>query len=348
MNYGGLFDPDKKKSRIKELESLMLDANFWNDKDNSEKVVSELNNLKNSLSNISKVKDEISDALELIEMLKSDNNDDVKSELESNIEKYESEVSNLEVEVLLSGEYDKCDCIIDIHPGAGGTESCDWASMLYRMYTRFCEKRGYKIEIVDYQDGEEAGLKNVSMIIRGINAYGYLKNEKGVHRLIRISPFDSNKRRHTSFASVDVTPIYENSDFKIDPNDIRIDIYRASGHGGQGVNTTDSAVRITHIPTKIVVTCQNERSQIRNKEMAMNVLKNKLYNLELERKEKELSSIKGENKDINFGSQIRTYTLHPYSLVKDHRTNTEVSDPTKVLDGDIDIFINDNLKNNVC
>ncbi len=326
----------------------MLDANFWNDKDNSEKVVSELNNLKNSLSNVSKVKDEISDALELIEMLKSDNNDDVKSELESNIEKYESEVSNLEVEVLLSGEYDKCDCIIDIHPGAGGTESCDWASMLYRMYTRFCEKRGYKIEIVDYQDGEEAGLKNVSMIIRGINAYGYLKNEKGVHRLIRISPFDSNKRRHTSFASVDVTPIYENSDFKIDPNDIRIDIYRASGHGGQGVNTTDSAVRITHIPTKIVVTCQNERSQIRNKEMAMNVLKNKLYNLELERKEKELSSIKGENKDINFGSQIRTYTLHPYSLVKDHRTNTEVSDPTKVLDGDIDIFINDNLKNNVC
>ena len=348
MNYGGLFDPDKKKSRIKELESLMLDANFWNDKDNSEKVVSELNNLKNSLSNVSKVKDEISDALELIEMLKSDNNDDVKSELESNIEKYESEVSNLEVEVLLSGEYDKCDCIIDIHPGAGGTESCDWASMLYRMYTRFCEKRGYKIEIVDYQDGEEAGLKSVSMIIRGINAYGYLKNEKGVHRLIRISPFDSNKRRHTSFASVDVTPIYENSDFKIDPNDIRIDIYRASGHGGQGVNTTDSAVRITHIPTKIVVTCQNERSQIRNKEMAMNVLKNKLYNLELERKEKELSSIKGENKDINFGSQIRTYTLHPYSLVKDHRTNTEVSDPTKVLDGDIDIFINDNLKNNVC
>lgn len=348
MNYGGLFDPDKKKSRIKELESLMLDANFWNDKDNSEKVVSELNNLKNSLSNVSKVKDEISDALELIEMLKSDNNDDVKSELESNIEKYESEVSNLEVEVLLSGEYDKCDCIIDIHPGAGGTESCDWASMLYRMYTRFCEKRGYKIEIVDYQAGEEAGLKSVSMIIRGINAYGYLKNEKGVHRLIRISPFDSNKRRHTSFASVDVTPIYENSDFKIDPNDIRIDIYRASGHGGQGVNTTDSAVRITHIPTKIVVTCQNERSQIRNKEMAMNVLKNKLYNLELERKEKELSSIKGENKDINFGSQIRTYILHPYSLVKDHRTNTEVSDPTKVLDGDIDIFINDNLKNNVC
>ena len=347
MNYGGHFDPDKKNKRISKLESLMLDANFWNDKENSEKVVSELNSLKRSLSDISKVKSEINDALELIEMLKSDNNDDIKNELESNVSKYEDIVSNLEVEVLLNGEYDKCDSIIDIHPGAGGTESCDWASMLYRMYTRFCEKKGYKIEVVDYQDGEEAGLKSVSMIIRGINAYGYLKNEKGVHRLIRISPFDSNKRRHTSFASVDVTPIYENSDFKIDPNDIRIDIYRASGHGGQGVNTTDSAIRITHIPTKVVVTCQNERSQIRNKETAMNVLKNKLYKLELEKKEKKLSSIKGENKDINFGSQIRTYTLSPYSLVKDHRTNTECGDPTKVLDGDIDIFINANLKNNV-
>ncbi len=347
MNYGGRFDPDEKNKRISELESLMLDVNFWNDKDNSEKIVSELNSLKRSLSDISKVKDEINDALELIELLKSDSNDDVKRELESNVSKYEDIVSNLEVEVLLNGEYDKCDAIIDIHPGAGGTESCDWASMLYRMYTRYCEKHDYKIEVVDYQDGEEAGIKSASMIIRGINAYGYLKNEKGVHRLIRISPFDSNKRRHTSFASVDVTPIYENSDFKIDPNEIRIDIYRASGHGGQGVNTTDSAIRITHIPTKIVVTCQNERSQIRNKETAMNVLKNKLYKLELEKKEKELSSIKGENKDINFGSQIRTYTLHPYSLVKDHRTNTECGDPTKVLDGDIDIFINANLKNNV-
>ena len=347
MNYGGRFDPDEKNKRISELESLMLDINFWNDKDNSKKIVSELNSLKRSLSDISKVKDEINDALELIELLKSDSNDDVKRELESNVSKYEDIVSNLEVEVLLNGEYDKCDAIIDIHPGAGGTESCDWASMLYRMYTRYCEKHDYKIEVVDYQDGEEAGIKSASMIIRGINAYGYLKNEKGVHRLIRISPFDSNKRRHTSFASVDVTPIYENSDFKIDPNEIRIDIYRASGHGGQGVNTTDSAIRITHIPTKIVVTCQNERSQIRNKETAMNVLKNKLYKLELEKKEKELSSIKGENKDINFGSQIRTYTLHPYSLVKDHRTNTECGDPTKVLDGDIDIFINANLKNNV-
>ena len=325
----------------------MLAPDFWNDKDNSEKVVSELNSLKNILSSVSSVKDEISDVLELIDMLKVEDNDDIKKELESNIDRLESSVDGLEINVLLSGEYDKCDAIVDIHPGAGGTESCDWASMLYRMYTRWCEKHNYKIEIVDYQDGEEAGIKSVSMIVRGLNAYGYLKNEKGVHRLIRISPFDSNKRRHTSFASVDITPIYENSDFTIDPNDIRIDIYRASGHGGQGVNTTDSAVRITHIPTKIVVTCQNERSQIRNKEIAMNVLKNKLYQLELEKREKELNSIKGENMEINFGSQIRTYTLHPYSLVKDHRTNTEVSDPAKVLDGDIDIFISANLKNNV-
>ena len=326
---------------------MMLAPNFWNDKDNSEKVVSELNSLKNILSSVSSVKDEISDALELIDMLKAEDNDDIKKELESNIDRLESAVDGLEINVLLSGEYDKCDAIVDIHPGAGGTESCDWASMLYRMYTRWCEKHNYKIEIVDYQDGEEAGIKSVSMIVRGINAYGYLKNEKGVHRLIRISPFDSNKRRHTSFASVDITPIYENSDFTIDPNDIRIDIYRASGHGGQGVNTTDSAVRITHIPTKIVVTCQNERSQIRNKEIAMNVLKNKLYQLELEKREKELNSIKGENKEINFGSQIRTYTLHPYSLVKDHRTNIECGDPARVLDGDIDLFISANLKNNV-
>ena len=255
----------------------------------------------------------------------------------------------MEINLLLSGPYDKCDCILEIHPGAGGTESCDWALMLYRMYTRWCEKNNYKVDVIDYQNGEEAGIKSVSLMIHGINSYGYLKNEKGVHRLIRISPFDSNSRRHTSFASVDITPIYNGADIEIDikESDIRIDIYRSSGHGGQGVNTTDSAVRITHLPTKIVVTCQNERSQIRNKEIAMNVLKNKLYQLEIEKREKELQNIKGENKEINFGSQIRTYTMHPYSLVKDHRTNTEVSNVLKVLDGDIFEFINDNLRRGV-
>ena len=325
----------------------MSGPNFWNDKNHSEAVVSELNNLKNSLTGVSKCKSEIEASLELIEMLKIEDNDDLKKELENNISKLEKNLSELEITVLLNKPYDKCDCILDIHPGAGGTESCDWASMLYRMYTRWCESKNYKLELVDYQDGEEAGIKSVSVIIKGNNAYGYLKNEKGVHRLIRISPFDSNKRRHTSFASVDVTPIYENTDYEINPNDLRIDIYRASGHGGQGVNTTDSAVRITHIPTKIVVTCQNERSQIRNKETALNVLKNKLYKLELEKREKELSSIKGENMEINFGSQIRTYTLKPYTLVKDHRTGVEFTDAAKVLDGDIDVFINANLKKEV-
>ena len=325
----------------------MSGPNFWNDKNHSEAVVSELNNLKNSLTGVSKCKSEIGASLELIEMLKIEDNDDLKKELENNISKLEKNLSELEITVLLNKPYDKCDCILDIHPGAGGTESCDWASMLYRMYTRWCESKNYKLELVDYQDGEEAGIKSVSVIIKGNNAYGYLKNEKGVHRLIRISPFDSNKRRHTSFASVDITPIYENTDYEINPNDLRIDIYRASGHGGQGVNTTDSAVRITHIPTKIVVTCQNERSQIRNKETALNVLKNKLYKLELEKREKELSSIKGENMEINFGSQIRTYTLKPYTLVKDHRTGVEFTDAAKVLDGDIDVFINANLKKEV-
>ena len=216
--------------------------------------------------------------------------------------------------------------------------------MLYRMYTRYFDKKGYKYEVIDYLDGEEAGIKSVTMLVHGINVYGYLKCEKGVHRLVRISPFDSNKRRHTSFASVDVTPLFDNSvDIEINDADIRIDVYRSSGKGGQGVNTTDSAVRITHIPTHIVVTCQNERSQIKNKEIAMNVLKNKLYELEIKKKEENLKNIKGELSDINFGSQIRSYVMHPYSLVKDNRTNTETSDVKGVMDGNIDIFINDNL-----
>lgn len=218
--------------------------------------------------------------------------------------------------------------------------------MLYRMYTRWCEKKNYKIEVLDYQDGEEAGIKNVSIRVIGHNAYGYLKNEKGVHRLVRLSPFDSNNRRHTSFASVEITPeIEQDSDIDIDEKDLKIDVYRSTGAGGQGVNTTDSAVRITHLPTKIVVTCQNERSQIQNKEQALKVLKNKLLIKKLEEQAQELNEIKGDQANINFGSQIRSYVLHPYSMVKDHRTNTETSNVTKVLDGDIDMFIEANLKN---
>ena len=249
---------------------------------------------------------------------------------------------------MLNGPYDKNNCILEIHPGAGGTESCDWASMLYRMYTRYCKKKNYKVEILDYQDGEEAGIKSVSMLVKGLNAYGYLKNEKGIHRLVRLSPFDSNNRRHTSFVSVEVTPeIEKNDEIEIDEKDLKIDVYRSSGAGGQGVNTTDSAVRITHLPTKIVVTCQNERSQIQNKEHALNVLKNKLLILKMEQEEDELNKIKGESKEINFGSQIRSYVLHPYSMIKDHRTNVETSNTDKVLDGDLDMFIEENLKRNV-
>ena len=348
MIYGGHFDTDNKNKKINELESITNDINFWNRMD-ANKIYKELNSLKNTLKEVETLKNNINSSIETLNLLKTENDDEIKELLENDIINIEEQLNKLEIKLLLSNEYDNCDCILDIHPGAGGTESCDWALMLYRMYTRFCDKHNYKYEVIDYQDGDEAGIKSVSIMIHGDNAYGYLKNEKGVHRLIRISPFDSNSRRHTSFASIDITPIYNESDFDIviPESDIRVDIYRSSGHGGQGVNTTDSAVRITHLPTKIVVTCQNERSQIRNKEIAMNVLKNKLYQLEIEKKEQELLNIKGENKDINFGSQIRTYTMHPYSLVKDHRTNTEVTNVSKVLDGDIDLFIQDNLKRGV-
>ena len=281
----------------------------------------------------------------MINLLEVEFDDDLLKDLEISTKKLHLETENLNKLLLLNGPYDKYDCILEIHPGAGGTESCDWASMLYRMYLRYCEKKSFKVTILDYQDGDEAGLKSVFILIKGTNAYGYLKNEKGIHRLVRLSPFDSNNRRHTSFASVEVTPdIDKDVDIQIDEKDLKIDVYRSSGAGGQGVNTTDSAVRITHLPTKTVVTCQNERSQIQNKEQALRVLKNKLLLMEIERQEQELNKIKGDQMNINFGSQIRSYVMHPYSMVKDHRTNTETSNVTKVLDGDIDEFIEDNLK----
>ena len=267
------------------------------------------------------------------------------NEVISSIKGIDTRVSELNTLLLLNGPYDKNDCILDIHPGAGGTESCDWASMLYRMYLRWCEKKNYKVTILDYQDGDEAGIKSVSLLIKGEYAYGYLKNEKGIHRLVRLSPFDSNNRRHTSFASIEVTPeIEQDTSIEIDEKDLKIDVYRSTGAGGQGVNTTDSAVRITHLPTKIVVTCQNERSQIQNKEQALRVLKNKLLVKKLEEQEEELNKIKGIQRNIDFGSQIRSYVMHPYSMVKDHRTNYETSNVSKVLDGDIDEFIESNLK----
>ena len=327
----------------------MSNSNFWNDKKKSEKVINELNNLKKVIGSVNKLKEKIKSNLEMLEELKINNDLELQNIIEQEKAEIEKELENLEISVLLDGPYDNLNAILELHSGAGGTEACDWVAMLYRMYTRWCEKKNYKIEVLDIQEGEEAGIKSLSIIIKGINVYGYLKCEKGIHRLVRISPFDSNSRRHTSFASVNVTPLFENNDIDIEikDQDLRIDVYRSSGCGGQGVNTTDSAVRITHIPTKIVVTCQNERSQIQNKERAMEVLKNKLYQLELDKRNNELKSIKGEDLDINFGSAMRSYVMHPYSLVKDTRTGTENSNVLKVLDGDIDMFINDVLKKGV-
>ena len=342
MIYGGYFEPEEKLKRKQELENLMKEANFWDDKRKSEEVINELNSIKNILEDCQTLKNRIESDIELIEEIEDK---EVEEIINSDIEPIEEKLIELENLLVLNGPYDKNNAIIEIHPGAGGTESCDWANMLYRMYTRWCEKKNYKIEVIDYQEGEVAGIKSVTLLVKGMYAYGYLKCEKGVHRLIRISPFDSGARRHTSFASIDVMPYFDNDiNIEINPNDLRIDIFRSSGNGGQGVNTTDSAVRILHIPTKIMVTCQDERSQIINKEKAMAVLKSKLYQLELEKQDEELKKIQGIQKEINFGSQIRSYVLHPYKMVKDHRTNKEVSNVTKVLDGDIDIFINEFLK----
>lgn len=348
MNYGGYFEPSIKEKRIKELEDMMSSPNFWDNQKESEKVITELNNLKKSIEVVKKLKNQIENNITTLELLKQEQDTELFNLIIEEKEEIEKKLDNLEIEMLLNGLYDKMNAIVEIHSGAGGTEAQDWANMLYRMYERYFLKKGYQIEIIDIQPCDDAGIKSVSMIVKGFNLFGYLKGEKGVHRLIRISPFDSGARRHTSFASVDVTPLFDsNIDIDINPSDLRIDVYRSSGNGGQGVNTTDSAVRITHIPTKTVVTCQNERSQIQNKEKAMEILKNKLYKLELEKKEQELKGIKGDIMDVNFGSQIRTYVMHPYFMVKDHRTNVETSNVDKVLDGDLDLFINAYLKRGV-
>ena len=345
MNYGGHFDIPSKKDEIEKLSHQTESPNFWNDREKAEEVLSKQKELKDLVNSIESLKIEIESTLEVLKLLEIEPDSNIYDEIKDTTKNISEKTDKLNLLLMLNGPYDKCNCILDIHPGAGGTESCDWASMLYRMYLRYCEKKGYKVEVLDYQDGDEAGIKSVSIRVVGLNAYGYLKNEKGVHRLVRLSPFDSNNRRHTSFASVEVTPeIEQDNTIEIDENDLKIDVYRSTGAGGQGVNTTDSAVRITHLPTKIVVTCQNERSQIQNKEQALRVLKNKLLLMKIEAQEEELNRIKGNQSEINFGSQIRSYVLHPYSMVKDHRTNVETSNVTKVLDGDIDLFIESNLK----
>ena len=295
--------------------------------------------LRKIVDRVNSLKKEIQDDLDLLPLLSEGELEGIPLDL------LKKEIEELEITTLLNGEYDALNCYLEIHPGAGGTESCDWASMLLRMYQRFLEKNNYQVKIIDYQDGEEAGIKSVTLQIEGEYAYGYLKTENGVHRLVRISPFDANRRRHTSFASVTVTPIFDTSiQIDIRDEDLKIDVYHSSGAGGQSVNTSNSAVRITHLPTKTVVTCQTERSQLRNKEIAMELLKNKLYQKELAEQEKLKKEVAGDVSNIDFGSQIRSYILEPYKLVKDHRSKYESTDPAKVLDGDIMPFIKSLLK----
>jgi len=323
----------------------MSGSTFWDDKEKADLTLKEVTELKNLTQDIKNLKEETENNLELIELLLVEKDDELLHNLEEEIQKQSKKLEKISVLLLLNGPYDKNNCTLEVHSGAGGTEACDWAAMLYRMYLRYCEKKGYKVEVLDYQEGEEVGIKSATIEIKGMNAYGYLKCEKGVHRLVRLSPFDAANKRHTSFASIDIVPEFDNTiNVEINEKDLKIDVYRSSGKGGQGVNTTDSAVRITHLPTKTVVTCQNERSQIQNKETAMKMLKAKLYVIEQEKKNKELNDIKGTYQNIEFGSQIRSYVMHPYSMVKDHRTNTETSNVNKVMDGDIDLFIESYLK----
>ena len=333
---------DNIKEEIQSLENEVKDDNFWNRKDSSE-ILSDLEHKKNSIKLYEETMTLIEDSNLILEMDLSE--EDLKT-LEKDILKIKENLEKLKIEVILNGEYDKNDCLLEIHSGAGGTESNDWADMIKRMYLRYFEKSGYKYEIISEQPGEEVGIKGAIIKVKGLNAFGYLKGETGVHRLVRISPFDSNKRRHTSFASVLVTPVINTKiEINIKEEDLKIDVYRSSGAGGQSVNTTDSAVRITHLPTKIVVTCQNERSQIKNKEKALEILKNKLYLLEKETLDEKINDLKGSVMDVNFGSQIRNYFLEPYKLVKDLRSGYETSNAEDVLNGNIDNFLESNLKN---
>jgi peptide chain release factor 2 len=323
----------------------MLHPDFWNDQEAAQKVINEANALKEQVNTFMEMNESYENLDVTFELLKEELDAELQAELEEELMALTAKLDEYELEMLLSEPYDKNNAILELHPGAGGTESQDWGSMLLRMYTRWAEKRGYKVETLDYLPGDEAGIKSVTLAIRGHNAYGYLKAEKGVHRLVRISPFDSSGRRHTSFVSCEIMPELDD-DIEVDirTEDLKIDTYRASGAGGQHINTTDSAVRITHIPTGVVVTCQSERSQIKNRDAAMKMLKAKLYQREIEEKEKQLAEIRGEQKEIGWGSQIRSYVFHPYSMVKDHRTGSESGNVQGVMDGDLDQFIDSYLR----
>ncbi len=332
---------DNMYKLIEENEQKMLEPTFWDDSSNATKIVQETNDLKDSISNYNNLAKKLEDLETIIEL----SDESLFEEAENIINSLNKKIETTEIKLLLDEEYDTLNAIVELHPGAGGTESQDWTLMLYRMYKRYAEKNKFEFELIDYQEANDAGIKSVTFMIKGKNAFGTLKAEKGVHRLVRISPFDSNARRHTSFAACNITPeIIENNDIVINMDELKIDTYRSSGAGGQHVNTTDSAVRITHIPTGIVVSCQNERSQIQNKERALNILKSKLYQKYKEEQDALMKNIGTPLTDNAFGSQIRSYVLHPYSMVKDHRTQTESSNPSNVLDGDLEDFINSYLK----
>ncbi|GEN29903.1 peptide chain release factor 2 [Cerasibacillus quisquiliarum] len=326
----------------------MAAPQFWDDQKKAQTVINEANGLKHLLEDFAQINEMLEDLEVTYELVKEESDLELMADLQSNMKKLIKEANRFELHLLLSEPYDANNAILELHPGAGGTESQDWASILLRMYQRWAEDKGYKVDVLNYLPGEEAGVKSVTLLIKGHNAYGYLKAEKGVHRLVRISPFDSSGRRHTSFVSCDVTPeLTDDVDIEVKAEDIKIDTYRASGAGGQHVNTTDSAVRITHIPTNTIVTCQNERSQIKNRESAMKMLKSKLYQLEIEKQQEELAALRGEQKEIGWGSQIRSYIFHPYTMVKDHRTNIEIGNGQSVIDGNIDPFIDAYLRSQV-
>ncbi|MCY4488901.1 MAG: peptide chain release factor 2 [Deltaproteobacteria bacterium] len=333
-------DVETKQKRIDELVTLTAKPDFWNDADRAQEVLKEQSLLREAVDDYGKCQTSIEEARFFLELAEEENDAEALEETETRLREVTDSVAGMELRRLLGGTDDRRDAIVTLHPGAGGTESQDWAEMLLRMYLRWGDRRGYKTEIMEYQPGEEAGVKRVTFTIAGDYAYGYMKCEAGIHRLVRISPFDANSRRHTSFASVFVYPEVDDTiDVEINESDLRIDTYRASGAGGQHVNKTDSAVRITHLPTNVVAACQNERSQHKNKAMAMRILRSRLYELEVQKQRELMDSYAKAKKDIAWGSQIRSYVLHPYRMVKDHRTNLEVGNADAVLDGDIDRFI---------
>ena len=338
-------DLENKERRITELDKSMEEPGFWDDPERSTKTVREAKNLKDNVDGYKHLEQQYEDIQVMIEMGYEENDPAMIPEIQEMLDEFVKELEELRTKTLLSGEYDGCNAILKLNAGAGGTEAMDWCSMLYRMYQRWADKKGFTTEVLDFLDGDEAGLKSITLQVNGENAYGYLKSEKGVHRLVRISPFNAAGKRQTSFVSCDVMPdIEEDLDVEINPDDLRIDTYRSSGAGGQHINKTSSAIRITHLPTGIVVQCQNERSQFQNKDKAMQMLKAKLYLLKQQENAEKLSDIRGDVKDINFGNQIRSYVMQPYTLVKDHRTNAENGNVNAVMDGDIDLFISAYLK----